>query len=252
MPKSEKEKKNKNQISTPYSSTTKLKMTIKFYEAKDKEFGFLSNFYGTPNSKSFKLNIDGINYKSTEHYYQSEKFKGEKASKESLVYAKVIEQQNTCGKVSFLGRQKTNGYYPWMKPLAELSKKSIKYGVTIRPDWDSVKDSVMQKAVESKFQQNDDLKQKLIKTAGCKLYEHTSRDTYWGDGGTKGGGKNKLGNLLEVIREKLIVEDEEEPGICKECNHECNYFNEKTKLCCRCSYNHDYVCEYCVKYSPFY
>lgn len=50
--------------------------------------------------------------------------------------------------------------------------------------------------------QHEDLKEQLLGTGMSKIVEHTSNDSYWGDGGD-GSGKNKLGILLMETREKL-------------------------------------------------
>ena len=115
----------------------------------------------------------------------------------------------------------------------------------LRRDWDEVCDSVMEKAVYAKFSQNAFLKELLLSTAGAaipqehekekkqeketeekenlekgkekendagekgsraiKLMEHTSRDTYWADGGD-GSGENMLGIILMRVRTRLLQE----------------------------------------------
>jgi len=116
--------------------------------------------------------------------------------------------------------------------------------VELRRDWDEVCDSVMEKAVYAKFSQNAFLKELLLSTAGTaatpqehekekkqeketeeenekgkekekddgekgsraiKLMEHTSRDTYWADGGD-GSGENMLGIILMRVRTRLLQE----------------------------------------------
>ena len=66
----------------------------------------------------------------------------------------------------------------------------------------SVKDDIMLKALRAKFTQNDHLKDLLLGTKQRELVEHTSNDTYWGDGGD-GSGQNKLGKLLMQVRTEL-------------------------------------------------
>jgi N-glycosidase YbiA len=43
----------------------------------------------------------------------------------------------------------------------------------------------------------------LVSTAGRQLVEHTTRDTYWGDGGRPGGGQNRLGHLLMEVSDLM-------------------------------------------------
>ena len=60
----------------------------------------------------------------------------------------------------------------------------------------------MLKALRCKFNDNPELKKKLLATGNKRLIEHTHNDSYWGDGGD-GRGKNKLGKLLERVRSEL-------------------------------------------------
>ena len=77
--------------------------------------------------------------------------------------------------------------------------------IECRSDWDEVKDEVMLYYVRLKFQQNLDLKQKLLDTGYKKLIEgNTWGDSYWGV--FKGKGKNQLGLTLMKVREKLREE----------------------------------------------
>jgi N-glycosidase YbiA len=60
----------------------------------------------------------------------------------------------------------------------------------------------MRAAVLAKFTQHDDLKEILLGTGDALLIEHTTKDSYWGDGGD-GSGKNMLGQILMSVREEL-------------------------------------------------
>ena len=62
-------------------------------------------------------------------------------------------------------------------------------------------------ALYAKFTQYQRLRWLLLDTGERKLVEHTSRDSYWGDGGD-GSGQNKLGQLLIKVREELRKEVE--------------------------------------------
>jgi ribA/ribD-fused uncharacterized protein len=72
----------------------------------------------------------------------------------------------------------------------------------LRKDWEEIKDCVMRLAVYEKFTQHADLKSILLSTGDAELVEHTSNDSYWGDGGD-GSGKNMLGKILMETRERL-------------------------------------------------
>lgn len=72
----------------------------------------------------------------------------------------------------------------------------------LRPDWENIKNTIMKKAVKSKFFQHHDLKIILLNTGDRLMVEHTSNDAYWADGGD-GAGKNMLGVLLMEVRREL-------------------------------------------------
>lgn len=57
--------------------------------------------------------------------------------------------------------------------------------------------------LRAKFEQNEVILKKLLDTGNRELREHTGRDKYWGDGGAKNTGKNRLGVLLMQVREEL-------------------------------------------------
>ncbi len=65
----------------------------------------------------------------------------------------------------------------------------------------------MRAALEAKFMQHDKLKRLLLATGDALLIEHTSNDSYWGDGGGNGHGKNMLGRLLMELRSKLFEDN---------------------------------------------
>ncbi|GAC1460898.1 MAG: hypothetical protein PVS3B2_21860 [Candidatus Dormibacteraceae bacterium] len=72
----------------------------------------------------------------------------------------------------------------------------------LRPDWESIKVSVMLKVVRAKFSQHEELRSLLLSTAQARLVEHTENDGYWGDGGD-GRGRNMLGQILMQVRREL-------------------------------------------------
>ena len=87
--------------------------------------------------------------------------------------------------------------------------------IHVRPDWDDVKLDVMVKAVVAKFTQNPMLRSLLLSVPkGTLIVEHTSRDSYWADGGdgrTGKLGKNYLGQILTAVR--ALINGEECPKI---------------------------------------
>lgn len=79
--------------------------------------------------------------------------------------------------------------------------------VSLREDWDEVKDGVMLDLLRSKFSQPY-LREKLLDTGDEYLIEgNTWRDTYWGADLATGVGQNKLGLLLMQVRDELKETD---------------------------------------------
>ena len=78
--------------------------------------------------------------------------------------------------------------------------------VTLRPDWDEIKDEVMLRILRLKFQQPD-MKQQLLATGDMELVEGNYwHDNYWGSCTCKkcgNTGKNTLGKLLMQVRSEL-------------------------------------------------
>ena len=141
--------------------------SIKFYSEKGK-YGEFSNFALYP------IKLKGKIWKTTEHYFQAQKFVG-------------TEHENKIRKA------------PSPMKAAELGRTRK---VRIRQNWDNIKDNVMYEALKAKFTQHTDLKEILLNTDEKILIEHTENDSYWGDGGN-GKGKNKLGKLLMKVRVEL-------------------------------------------------
>ena len=142
------------------------KIIIQFYKVKD-ENGYISNFFYS------EFNLDGKSWKTVEHYFQSQKFKGTE-------YEEEIRNAKTAIEAAKRGREDKD----------------------LRDDWEKVKDDIMRKAVLQKFLENRILTDKLLGTGNKYIVEKTKNDYYWGIG-EDGSGKNMLGKILMEIREKL-------------------------------------------------
>jgi hypothetical protein len=140
---------------------------VRFYSTRD-EYGCFSNFAAAP------LTLRGKTWRTTEHYFQAQKVAGTPREEE-------IRQANSPSVAARMGRSRKH-------PL--------------RPDWERVKDAVMREAVLAKFTQHADLRAVLLGTGDALIVEHTSNDSYWGDGGD-GSGRNRLGQILMSVREEL-------------------------------------------------
>lgn len=132
----------------------------------DGKYRFLSNFWLAP------VVIDGVRWPTSEHAYQAAKFTSHE------VRNKILDNPDP--------------------------KKAKTFGKSkgMRPDWDTVKLSIMEDIVKSKFQQHPDLAKDLKNTSPQELIEgNWWNDTFWGV--CKGKGENHLGKILMKIREEL-------------------------------------------------
>jgi len=141
--------------------------TIQFYRLKD-DYGCFANFAPYP------IELKDKTWPTAEHYFQAQKFAGTE-------HEEAIRLAKSPMIAARMGRSR-------QRPL--------------RPDWEQVKDDIMREAVLAKFTQHLQLRQILLETGDALIVEHTQRDRYWGDGGD-GSGKNKLGQILMEVREKL-------------------------------------------------
>ena len=130
------------------------------------EYFFLSNFFASP------LEFEGIRYLNSEAAFQAQKCKTE-------------EEKRT---------------FSYLNP-SEAKRKGRRVG--IREDWEEVKDDMMYQVVKAKFEQNDDLLDRLLETGFQELQEgNTWNDRYWGVDLRTGKGLNHLGQILMRIREE--------------------------------------------------
>ena len=81
--------------------------------------------------------------------------------------------------------------------------------VSLRKDWEEIKDDIMYEICKAKFSQNEDLKDKLLATGDEYLEEGTTgwHDNYWGNCSCEKcihiEGLNTLGKILMRVREEL-------------------------------------------------
>lgn len=128
------------------------------------KYRFLSNFYPC----SLGIWYEGLKYPSTEHAYQAAKVDSHDRLPFTTCNAKEVKRLG--GNV--------------------LLDKEI---------WDGVKYDVMLQLVTQKFATHKGLREKLLITENAYLEETNHwKDTYWGV--FEGNGKNKLGEILMVVR----------------------------------------------------
>lgn len=144
-----------------------LPMAIRF-SARTKEWEWLSNL------SAYGFELDTLKWRSVEHYYQAQKFKGQREFD--------------------LIREKKTGF--------EALKEAKKQGLTPREDWEEMRLSIMRTALNAKFQQNRKLRTQLLQTGNEELIHASSSDLFWGQD-TEGNGENYLGQMLMDIRTTL-------------------------------------------------
>ena len=160
--------------STPYSSVRKS--DIKFYHIHEP-------YYEFTNFAQYPIKLDGKQWPTTEHYFQAQKFIG-------TPYEEAIRKQFSARGAFDMSRNPA--VFCWL-----------------RGDWEIVKNDIMLKCLRAKFTQHEILMQKLLATGDRKLIEHTTNDSYWGDGGD-GSGLNVLGKLLMQVRKELSSKHQSE------------------------------------------
>lgn len=135
------------------------------------KFYFLSNFYPC------KIPYDGVIYESAEHAYQAQKT------------ANLEDRERI-----------RNSKLAWQA-------KKIARTVTLSPNWEQQKRTVMANVLLQKFVLNPELRQQLLETERLELIEHNYwHDNFWGSCVCErcgDRGQNVLGKMLMVIREGL-------------------------------------------------
>lgn len=139
------------------------------------DFDFLSNMY--PCTVTYK----GITYKCSEAAFQAQKYSDINIQKEFAEYD---------------GKQAK--YHGGPRGDHKLSAAQ-------KEEWNAKRVSVMEEVVRAKFEQNDDLKQKLIETGGVMIYEGRSfrPDKFWGISLKTMEGQNHLGVILMKVRDSI-------------------------------------------------
>ena len=133
-------------------------------------------YYEFTNFSLFPILIFDQQWPTSEHFFQAQKFVG-------TPLVEAIRRCNTPREAFDVSR-------------SELGTKWL------RKDWSEQKVNVMRLALRAKFTQHQFLHDLLLSTGDRQLVEHTSRDSFWGDGGD-GRGQNILGHMLMELRQEL-------------------------------------------------
>mmetsp|Transcript_14781 Transcript_14781/g.29925 ORF Transcript_14781/g.29925 Transcript_14781/m.29925 type:complete len:448 (-) Transcript_14781:286-1629(-) len=134
-------------------------------------------YYEFTNFAAYEIVVDGKRYPTSEHYFQAQKYPNAPQLADQVRCAATPRDAfNLTRRADFVCQQDSG--------------------------WAAVKDDVMLRALRAKFDQHPRLARRLLETGTRRLVEHTSNDSYWGDGGD-GRGRNMLGQLLERVRAEL-------------------------------------------------
>jgi ribA/ribD-fused uncharacterized protein len=142
-------------------------MAVRFYNTKG-PYGCLSNF------SRHGFQIGGAYWPTVEHYFQAQKFAGTER-------ALLIHKAATPRQAKDLGHDRS---------------------VSLRSDWEEVRDAVMRQAVLRKFETHYEARVVLLGTGDAEIIEDSPTDYYWGCG-ADGTGKNMLGRILMEVRADL-------------------------------------------------
>lgn len=140
-------------------------MAIHFYKEQG-PYGYLASY------APYGFVKDGIYWKTTEHYYQAQKFM-DTDLKIRIAFAETPKLASKLGR-----------------------NRSYK----IKEKWDLIRRDVMFEAVYLKFKVNYEIASLLVATQEEYIIEDTVKENYWGCGPT-GNGENRYGEILCEVRE---------------------------------------------------
>ena len=155
-----------------------------YFYGLNNEFGYMSNFY-----KTAFIDKDKIKFNCSEQYFMYSKCKIFDPNNKILL--EEILKESSATKIRKFGRQVQN------------------YNDVI---WNEKRYNIMLDALRLKFNQNEIIKQKLLKTKPKILYEASKNDKIWGIGfydkdaiqkNKNEFGTNLLGKALMEIRNEF-------------------------------------------------
>lgn len=132
-------------------------------------------FWGLSNFSPPGVEVEGEFWPTIEHFFQAQKFNDREVRER-------IRRASTPKEARALGQSRS---------------------FAIRPDWDTVREEVMLKALRLKFAvpKARDL---LLSTGTRTLIESSPFDYFWACG-QDGTGQNRLGQLLMLVRKELTT-----------------------------------------------
>ena len=156
-----------------------------FFHKPSEPYGFLSNWYSSP------FDLDGVHFSSAEQFimYQKCMIFGDEESAYRVLGTKDTKEQQYIGRTA-------KGY--------------------VSKIWAGVRQVVALRALMAKFEQNEDLKQKLLETGDAILVECARTDKIWACGirldddkrfdAANWDGENILGFALMEVRKRLAAQ----------------------------------------------
>ena len=152
--------------------------TVYFYE---QEFYVLSNF------SAFRLYWRDLDFDTSEHAYQWEKF-----------WVPTRRHQD----IQAAGHQNIQAAIHQARSAHEAFKIAEANRPHVREGWEAQKTGVMRAILRTKAAQHEYVRRKLLETGDRTLIEDSWRDAFWGWGADRQG-QNMLGKLSMEIRAEL-------------------------------------------------
>ncbi len=124
------------------------------------------------------LVYQGVSYPTSEHFYQAMK-----APKNNISARKSVAEASTPGRAKRAGRK-----------------------VDLRPDWENIKEDVMEYALRHKFQEGTKWRAQLMATKGEIVEWNNWHDRIWGKctcARCGSQGQNLLGKLLMKLKKEF-------------------------------------------------
>ena len=181
-------------------------------------FEEFSNCYHRPQLHSMNIVVDGVEYRSTEHYYQSRKFRDPQSIELICKQPTPLKAKFTANKQ--LRKARRTEHDEVSQTDDTKTKKDVADGRLRRnhpgggnptsvqqihaiPDneWQDRKEAIMYEGTFAKYTQHRSLRDLLLSTSDDdELVEPNKNDEYWGCGRDGISGKNRLGHILMDVR----------------------------------------------------
>eukprot|EP01006_Ploeotia_vitrea_P001164 TRINITY_DN104322_c0_g1_i1.p1 TRINITY_DN104322_c0_g1~~TRINITY_DN104322_c0_g1_i1.p1 ORF type:complete len:571 (-),score=9.02 TRINITY_DN104322_c0_g1_i1:66-1565(-) len=140
---------------------------VVFHNEGDVPFGCFSMY------APFSVFVESREYPTCEHYYQASKFTG-------TPYEDKIRSMTSPEAAIAVAHERAD---------------------RMRPDWDEVKDNVLERALYAKFTQHQCLKEVLLHTGNAKIVQKEPQ----GDDKAEDLVLNRLGRALEKVRRQIVL-----------------------------------------------